>query len=380
MNPVSKSCELKSNQKVFYLQFNQVASCCRAHTDQLDTSKTIADYQQKWQQESQQLINGVELDGCQVCWVDERQGKISYRQQATDNTNVIQLYLSNLCNHMCSYCSSKYSSLWEESIKTHGVFQNISLTANNNLKETPLPADINHWLKQIQNYINTCNDNSVSLTLLGGEPLMQQRNLEKLLNLNSNKIKKLQFHTNLNPPNNKFLIWILDNISVDKLKITISLDSSPEYNHVPRAGFNQTNFLSNLKLLQNKNIKFNFNSVISVLSIFDLESFINWRDVNNFNITFTKIYNPDCLDPQYVPLEFRERIWKKINHLPLESIITEILQQPDNIVDLKLFEQYNYLSQYFERTGIIPTQINNELFVEYWTWLTRFINEKFNLE
>lgn len=378
ITPASKACSHKGNQKVFYLQINQVASCCRAHSDTIDSRRTVDSYIEQWQHESQQLVDGIELDGCQHCWRDEHQGKISYRQQLDlAGINQIELFLSNLCNHMCSYCSPKYSSLWEESIQTRGIFQNISLTAKNNLIATQPVTDVAYWVEQIQDYIQTCDDNSVSLKLLGGEPLMQQRNLEKLLGFNSNKIKTLALHTNLNPPTNKFLIWIIDNIDITKLKITISLDTTPDYNHVPRAGFDRERFLLNLELLQDKNVKFNFVAVLSILSIFDLENFIVWRDNGDFKIEFFKLNNPDCLDPQYVPLKFRERIWQTIKHLNLDPIIVETLTQPDNLVDLKLFEQYNYLTQYFERSNIDPIQVNDALFVEYWTWLTEFVKEKF---
>lgn len=371
ITPESKSCSLKGSQQVFYLQFNQVASCCRAYADQLDANKPISYYQKQWQQESQLLKDGVELDGCQHCWQVEHQGKMSYRQQAPlISENLIQLYISNLCNHMCSYCSPKYSSVWEESIHTHGAFKNISSTAKLNLESSQPSADINHWIDQIQSYINTCDENSVVLKLLGGEPLMQQRNLEKLLSVNSTKIKTLMIHTNLSPPTDKFLRWLLDSLSVDKLKISISLDTHPDYNHIPRAGFDRQKFLSNLELLQNKNVTIDFNSVVSVLSIFDLENFINWKNSNNFKVGFTKLHNPDCLDPQYVPFEFREKIWNKVSHLSLDPIIAEILQHPDNAVDLKLLEQYNYLTEYFNRNAIDPEQVNNTTFVEYWTWLT----------
>jgi organic radical activating enzyme len=376
--PASKACSLKGNQQIFYLQINQVASCCRAQSDTLDTTRTVNSYISQWQHESQQLVDGIELAGCKVCWRDEHQGKISYRQQSKlDDGKTIEVFLSNLCNHMCSYCSPKYSSLWKESIQTRGVFRNVSSTAKNNLIVNQTSADIGYWLEQIQDHIHNSDDNSVSLRLLGGEPLMQQRSLKKLLGFNSNKIKKLSLTTNLNPPTNKFLIWILDNIDIAKTTITISIDATPDYNHIPRSGFNQTRFLSNLKLLQDKNVNFYFNSVVSVLSIFDLENFIAWKDAGNFRLEFNKLHNPNCLDPQYVPSQFRERIWQKIGHLNLDPIIIETLTQPDDLVDLKLFEQYNYLTQYFERSNIDPAQVNNALFVEYWTWLGNFVQERF---
>jgi len=140
---------------------------------------------------------------------------------------------------------------------------------------------------------------------------------------------------------------------------------------------NGERFLLNLELLQDKNVKFNFLAVLSILSIFDLENFIVWRDNGDFKIEFFKLNNPDCLDPQYVPLKFRERIWQTIKHLNLDPVIVETLTQPDDLVDLKLFEQYNYLTQYFERSNIDPAQVNNALFVEYWTWLGNFVQERF---
>jgi hypothetical protein len=36
------------------------------------------------------------------------------------------------------------------------------------------------------------------------------------------------------------------------------------------------------------------------------------------------------------------------------------------MIDIKQFEQYNYLKQYFERTD---TQITDSELAEYWSWL-----------
>lgn len=378
MSPVSKACGLKGNQKTFYLQISKVASCCRAHGEVIDDVRTVESYINQWQQESDQLAQGIELPGCEHCWREEQQGRISYRQQSVHNNhNQIELYISNLCNHMCSYCSPKYSSLWQESVQTQGMLRDISLSAKQNLQPLPHPASTDHWLQQIQDYVQTCPDRSVFLKLLGGEPLMQQRNLQKLLDMNSNKIRTLSINTNLNPPSNKFLLWLLEHMDRDQLSITISLDATPAWNHVPRAGFDQDRFESNLSLLQHHGIPFKFNSVVSVLSLFDLPGFAAWRDLQRFDLSFVKLYNPDCLDPRYVPAQFRQRIWQQIKHLDVDPIITEILQHKEESIDLKLFEQYNYMSQYFSRTNIDPKHLPNDLFVEYWTWLNDHINTKF---
>ena len=376
----SKSCGLKWHQKIWSLHLNQASSCCRAHAEVLDASKPITFYLDKWQDESQQLDQGVKLLGCEYCWKDEDRGLSSYRLEKPNlgKNNMIEIYMSNLCNQMCSYCSPRYSNIWQAAMIDHGPFTGVSATANFNL--TPLPQADDHseyWLSQLSDYVNSCPDNSISIKLLGGEPLMQVKSLEKLLSFNKNKIQSVIIITNLNPPSNKFLHWLLDNIPKEKLIFQVSLDSTPDYNHIPRAGFTRATFLENLNLLIQNQINFELRSVVSVLNMFDLENFIPWVTQNNFKTEFSKINNPLCLSPECLPKEFRVKIQQKIQNLEIPVIIRELLENPNDVVDLKLFEQYNYLTQYFERSNIDPAQVNNALFVEYWTWLGNFVQERF---
>ena len=379
MKTMSKSCKLKGNQKTFYLLQNLISSCCRAKSDILDSSLPLSTYLQKWKAESLQLDEGIELPGCNHCWIQERNNKVSYRLSAEYGFNLIELFLSNLCNQMCSYCSPKFSSTWQESINQSGTFQNISTTAKRNLEITQYPkTDIDYWLDQISQYIDSCPDYSVVIKLLGGEPLMQQRNLEKLLSFSSQKIYKLNIHTNLNPPTDKFLKWLLKNFNSEKFDFMVSLDASPEYNQWPRALFDQKKFLTNLSLLEQYQIPVKFLAVASVLSMFDLENFIIWANNKKIDIKFQKLNNPLCLDPTLIPQIFREQIWKKIKHINSSDIIQEILQQEYTFDKIKLFEQFNYLTQYFQRNNLDPTTSNNELFGEYWAWLTKNCKTTYN--
>jgi organic radical activating enzyme len=276
---------------------------------------------------------------------------------------------------MCSYCSPKYSTTWQESVRTQGLFDRVSGSTNANLaiaQHHDYDHDAKKWLDEIQNYILSCEDNSVLLTLLGGEPLMQQANLEKFLQLQNSKIQQLNIITNLNPPSNKFLTWLLDHCDVSKLKFNISLDATPEFNHMPRAGFDSAKFYQNLDLLEHHGVNFEFLPVVSALSIFDLYNFLSWIQHNNFHAPdFLRINNPAMLDPVVVPLEFRSRILESTDPTLLPENVRNILSEPDSSVDLKLFEQYNYLEQYFARTGIDPDRITNDLFIQYWNWLKR---------
>lgn len=363
---VSKACDLKGNQRVFYLQFDRAASCCRSEQISLQ-GQDLNSLLGSWKNEQEQLAQGQEISGCEYCWRDERQGISSYRQlNQGSHINNIELYVNNTCNHMCSYCSPKFSSEWQHSIQTQGMLKNISITNQRNLvlmqQNTP-----SNWLEQISDHIQQQPDDSVTLTLLGGEPLMQLRNLSLLLRTAPNKLQQLRITTNLNPPNNRFLRWLLDHAPTHKLNITISLDASPAYNHVPRSGFDADRFNTNLELLRSHGVAHDIQSVVSVLSVFDLPQFVTWLHQMQIPNQFNRLYNPDCLDAALLPRWIRQTIWDQINHD--STVLREVLNSQNESVDIKRFEQYNYLTQYFQRTQQDPAQINNDLFQEYWTWL-----------
>lgn len=371
-------CDRKGRDKVFYLHQNRVASCCRATGDILQPTDTLDQYLAKWHQESLQLEAGNLLPGCEHCWQQEKQGKISYRNGAHTRQHVIELYLSNLCNQMCSYCSPKFSSTWQTSIDQRGMFKNISTSAVANLQAGVPNIQINHWISQISQHIQSLPDNNVSINLLGGEPLMQKQGLQILLQLNSPKIQKLSLNTNLNPPTDKFLKWIIKNIDHDKLFFTVSIDASPDWNHWPRAKFNKRKFLKNLDLLKRSNITSNFNSIISVLSIFDLPNFMSWINTVELPIFFNRLQNPICLETSLVPQHFRQRILESIDSAQIPSVLQEILQEPHEQNHARLFEQLQYLEQYFQRNDLDPTNCGNALFEEYWTWLTKNYKKSYN--
>jgi organic radical activating enzyme len=358
-------CNLKGNHKVFFLQLDQASSCCRSYPELLPANLPTLLYQ--WQLEHDQLSQGIPVQNCSVCWKDQAHNHISYRQKNGHNkTNTIELSVDNSCNQMCSYCSPKFSSTWARNMIVNGPFENVSCSFKDNLALTPQMTDQSIWLEEIKDYLQDQPPNSVVLSLLGGEPLMQYKNLQTLIDLCKDSVAQLSITTNLNPPHSRFLHWILENLPQHKLMFDISLDSTPAYNHVPRAGFNRKRFESNFQLLQDKNIPFRILSVVSVLGIFDLPKFVNWS--KSYQVIFNKINNPDCLDPVLLPNHILDQIADQFVQKP-PDFFQELYKKPSHTLDLKLFEQYNYLCQYFLRTDIDPVKIENSVFQQYWKWL-----------
>lgn len=324
------------------------------------SGKTLDDCVDLWTTESAQLTQGVELPGCRHCWQAEHSGQQSYRQQmANVETNYVEIFVSNLCNQMCSYCSPKFSSAWNDSILQYGNFERVSKSTNDNIAAVTLNPSDQSWIEQIAQHIQR---EPVSVKLLGGEPLMQKRNLQQLLELNTDQIVTLNINTNLNPPNNKFLKWVLETFPANKLQFEISLDTVPEHNAVPRAGFDRNKFEENLNLLEQYNVPFLFLSVISVLNIFSVGEYQHWLAQRGYQSRFFRINNPDFLDASYLPEQFKTQIPR--DHLP-EPAIQSLNYTPIN-VDLKRFEQYNYLTQYIQRTN---TEITDQRLADYLEWL-----------
>lgn len=377
---MSKACTLKGRQQNFIFQRGLTTSCCRARHEQLVNFVDLKELQSHWQREAQKLIHGDELPGCQHCWNYEHQGITSYRQQENKTKQpmaIIALFFDNLCNQMCSYCGPNYSSVWENSINDHGQFINVS----NNVKFHQQPIingstiDVQSWINDISEYVNSLPDESCYITLLGGEPLMQLKNMEILQKFNLKKFKYLGITTNLNPPNPKFLHRMFETIPVNKIQISVSIDTTPDYNHVPRSGFDKNRFLENFNYLIEKNARNTvFLSVLSVLSALDLSNYIKWINSFDLGIVFeiNIVNNPECLHPKYLPWHIKNQILEQCQGLDVPKHVIQTLSQDQEQVDHILIEQYNYLTQYFTRAGINPDQVDHELFKQYWTWLKDF--------
>ena len=375
----SLSCAKKNRQKVFNLNTSTVSSCCRAYPESLSVDFELKNLITQWQLESIQLDQGVKVASCNGCWKDEEQNQISYRQLEPEyNNDNFEIVVSNLCNHMCSYCSPMFSSEWQNSIQQQGKFVKIPLKDQLRLAIDPVGVTPDHFLSQFEQYLETVPDNSVTVRLLGGEPLMQADALRRIFLLRPDKISSIDIITNLNPPSPKFLEWILETQQdrLNRLNFKISIDATPQYNHVVRAGFDQTKFESNLKLIQHHGIAHTIYATVSLLSVFDLPNFIQYINANQFEKYLTLINDPASLNPKNVPRSIRQTVLNT-THAHLPKSIVEMLNAPDPS-DIELLASYHYVNQYFGRTNQDPTKIFNPLFQEFWkitqnrldNWLT----------
>ena len=357
---MSLICKAKGLEKSFRLNTGEAASCCKSYTEPFNNN--LPQLLEVWQQESIDLTAGMAVPSCEQCWKDERAGKHSLRLKLNEHPaleNKIDIYMSNLCNHMCSYCSPKFSSIWQTSVEQQGVFNLVSKSAQENQAiDRNLSVDlatIESNLDQIKQYVDSQPDNSVVISLLGGEPLMQHRGLHKILEFNVKKVKRLVIITNLNPPNTKFLNQILDAVDIKKLLMHVSIDTVPQYNHIPRNGFSQSRFDTNLDYIKTRGVEYTVLATTSVLSVFSLAEFLQWGNTHGVLPTFQSLQNPSALQISHLPREYKDEILNSVDVSVLPQELKWQLDAPE-APKVNQFEQYNYCRQYFNRTD---TAINS---------------------
>ena len=360
------SCGLKGQQQVIYFRENRAASCCRAYPTHMPYN--FQTLQNLWQQERLDLDRGIRIPSCQVCWQDEDSGRPSYRQYVSSINGVrIELNMDNLCNHMCAYCTPRFSSRWDKDIVDNGPYQLI--WAND--KSHMMPADvitIDHktFMDQLQDFV-VSSTQPVTIAMHGGEPLMQIESLDRLLDIHCDTVT-FEIITNLNPPSTRFLERILDRWGdvPGRLKFLISIDTHPKFNHVIRHGFDQDRFNRCLDMVNQSGCERSVNAVISVLSLLDIEAYLAWLDQQSLSVKFSTLNNPRSLQPTNLPRDMREQLQSRVFAIP--PVVQAQLSAPES-TDLERYACYHYLCQYFDRTGLEIDAVDHDLFHQFWDQL-----------
>jgi organic radical activating enzyme len=127
--------------------------------------------------------NGVRRPECHACWADEAKGVRSHRQLGYNewnglNWHAMEVYFKNTCDLACIYCNQTYSSRWGGEIK-----ENFERAPGYFKAPGMYPVDPNVRNKESWDLIlnetrklaaGSFRGAGASVTILGGEPLIQQ--------------------------------------------------------------------------------------------------------------------------------------------------------------------------------------------------------------
>jgi MoaA/NifB/PqqE/SkfB family radical SAM enzyme len=318
-------------------QEGQIAPCC-IYKKSLN-SKSIKDFSllniinHKNQTElKQQFLQGDRPLGCQKCWQDETNGKVSKRLR--DNyvfrekllsidindigaTELISLdiRLKNTCNLSCRICNPTASSKWAGEVLRHPESYPQWTSFKNIKTEWTDDTSSNLW-KDIEKIGN----NLEYITFAGGEPLLDKSHARMLKYfVDNNRSGQISLHYNTNGTvyaDHLIPFWS----KFKQVELTFSIDNTESKFEYERYGGVWTDVIDNInqyKKLNPEIYKFNVFSVVTALNILDSYTLFQFCKNNQLPITF------DLLD---FPQELNVGLF---NHRQKDYISTKLLEIHD---------------------------------------------------
>lgn len=304
------ACQLKWTWSTIFLHTGETNSCHRVKKSRVtaDDFKNFHNTDKKLADRQLMLAGEWPTGGCEYCKNMEQAGGTSDRQMHLqipdlappeldlDSTavyvtpRILEVYLDNVCNMSCVYCSNSLSSSIHQENKKFGrfesagvVIENIAVLQKN--KKDQLTLAFWDWME------NNCHDLR-RLQILGGEPFFQTEFETCLKFLESHSNPELEFNivTNLKISPAKLAEFVqrvrtmLIQRKIKRLDITCSIDCWGAAQEYIRFGINLDLWKQNFEyLVSQKWITLNINQTITSIGMkntLPLIQYINTQRTN----------------------------------------------------------------------------------------------------
>jgi MoaA/NifB/PqqE/SkfB family radical SAM enzyme len=263
------------------------------------------------------------------------------------------------CNLTCVYCCKQYSTAWLTDIELNGPY-NVDgvgdrFTINNKdhalRKLSQKEINISPNKKLLLNEIKLIcqNSNLTHITISGGEPFLYLF-LTDLLDMIPSTIT-VDISTGLGLDEKRFIKTLDKLIKYQNLTISISAESIGEYYEFIRNGNSWQRFLNNLSEIKKRRINYQFNAVLSNLTLFGINDFVKFAD----GATIT--YQP-CNDPNFLSINTIDSISKQIIQNNIDRLPADIQLLIKTSMKVKSTDQQrtnlkNYLIEFANRKQLI---------------------------
>ena len=352
-----------------------VKNCIRSSTplgniqqqsiEQILTGNINADRQSKIQQQEpvdscrpckdiEQNKRGFEIISDRVFYIRElkRVDPTIYDTAGKHSLQSIDVRWTNLCNFACVYCTPIFSSRWADE----------------------LAVDIQQpdadKFEQFKNYIFEHASTLKHVYLAGGEPLLMKQNLELLdVLLEKNPGVNLRVNTNLSKTNTQVFERICE---FKNVHWTISVESMDQEFEYIRHGGSWTDFLDNLKRIQDCNHRISFNMLWFLLnynSIFDCVDFLKKQGFHPNSFVIGALLTPDYLNIRHLPESvlnlLKTKLESKINKQPgylLEDSYRNMLHYIEQPIERNLTNSFEQLGMMDQRRRVNSSKIFTELY------------------
>lgn len=270
-------CLAKFHEASIWVYSGKIASC--HYTPFLQVGTTVETFYNppEKREHQQRMLAGEQPPACNSCWHYENLGVISDRTRKslafTDHLTAdeyfdpthnfkpkaLELAFQNTCNLACSYCSPQFSTSWLNDIRTQGVYTGIITDDRrhyqkdlNELDEMLAPPDMNLFWK----WFETVAPGLESIRVSGGEPLMHEevfKLFDMMIGINPNI--ECVIHTNLCQKPVVIDRFLEKAKKLTNLRVNVSNESSGAVAEFIREGMIYNEWLHNMELLCNSNVR-----------------------------------------------------------------------------------------------------------------------------
>jgi sulfatase maturation enzyme AslB (radical SAM superfamily) len=289
----------------------------------------------------EQFLNGEYPDICARCEWNDTHGLVSKRQRenakfsniSLENQlySIVDLRLSNKCNLSCATCNPKSSSSIYTEVEQNPDHQSSYVDIYNKIKKFDLT---NPYSDEEIDLLIESIDPTARVYFTGGEPSLVKpafRILERLLDKGYNKTVSIEFNSNFQALNSKW-ISMLSNF---KGLAMPSIDAVGEQAELIRYGCNWNSVDTNLRtfIAQCPNFKIMLYPTVSILNVFYLKDIVTWADTLDGTVELTfnnRLNHPEYYNIKNMPQRLKDNANKYLKDVDA-NIIKHLNANADDV-------------------------------------------------
>jgi sulfatase maturation enzyme AslB (radical SAM superfamily) len=178
------------------------------------------------------------------------------------------------------------------------------------------------------------------LKLLGGEPLLEQEKLIKILKQCDLKNLSVNLITNTTIIPNQELSNLF--AQCKKVNVSLSIDSVGKLNEFLRKGSKWIQTVENIKWFQNRNYDLYVHSVASIYNVNVLDSLIDFCLQNNLPQKYVLIDGPNYMMPRNLPDSVKQKLIIKLTEqISKQDIFKIMIEELKKEGNFSLFEKHD---------------------------------------
>jgi organic radical activating enzyme len=298
-----------------------------------------------------------------------RKGYLRTHNEVIANPKSIDLTLGSDCNLTCTYCVKEYSSAWKRDLQNNGSYPiqvdddryqlNIKDKILTELSQTEKLKLKN--LELITKELEIVSPHLEQVILTGGEPFLHNNLFNILTSLKS--VPEVIIWSGLGVNFQRFKNILSRLSEFPNVILYISGENIEGLMELNRYGNKWNDFEKKINLIKEYKIKFLFHSVLSNLTIFGFDKFLDiYRE---YVLSYTFVYKPDFMAVYVMDEKSKESIIEKFEHDPLpwkDYIFKSLNAEPTHLQrsNLKVF-----LKEFSQRRQLNVNNLYPESFLKW---------------